>query len=90
MYLRHLIKHLRIYINHYSKCEFNQIKRYKSYNNMIFINRFIISFYIIIMNFIVALFIIIKDDLDCLFTIINKFFKKILLIFDKIIYSISE
>ena len=89
MYIRHLFKNLRIYIKHYLKCELNQIKRYKSYKNIIFINRFEISFHIIVINFIVILFIII-DDLNYLFTIINKFFKRVLFILEKIIYFVIE
>ena len=65
------------------------MKRYKFYNNIIFINKLIISFYIIIINFIVVLFII-KNDLDYLFIIINKFFKRVLFLFDKIIYFVNE
>ena len=84
IYMRHLSKHLRIYINYYSKCEFNQIKRYKSYKNMIFIDKSKILFHIIIMNFIIA-FPLIINDFDNLFTITNKFFKKVLLTFKKII-----
>ena len=87
--MRHLSKHLRIYINHYSKCELNQIKRYKPYESMIFINKSKISFHIIIMNFIIA-FSLIINDFDNLFTIINKFFKRVLLIFKKTIYIIAK
>ena len=41
------------------------------------------------MNLIVVLFII-KDDIDYLFTIINEFFKRVLFLFNKIIYFINE
>lgn len=87
--MKHLFKNLYIYIKHCSKCELNQIKRYKPYENMIFIDKFEISFHIIIMNFIVILFITI-DDLNCLFMIIDKFFKKVLLILEKIIYFVIK
>ena len=56
---------------------------------MLFINKVEILFHIIIMNFIVTLFLII-DDLNYLFIIINKFSKKILFIFEKVIYLIDE
>ena len=56
---------------------------------MLFINKFKILFYIVIMNFIIALFLII-DDLNYLFIIINKFLKRVLFIFEKVIYSINE
>ena len=87
--MRHLSKHLRIYINYYPKCELNQIKRYKFYNNIIFINKSEISFYIIIINFIIAL-LITKEDFDNLFIIIDKFSKRIFLIFGKVIYNVDK
>ena len=89
IYIRYLSKHFQAYINYYSKCEFNQIKRYKSYENMILINKSKISFHIIIMNFIIALSLI-TNDFDNLFIIINKFFKRVLLTFEKIIYIAAK
>ena len=89
IYMRHLLKHLRAYINYCSKCELNQIKRYKFYDNMIFINRSRILFYIIVMNFIMAL-LMIKKDFDNLFIMIDKFSKRILFIFEKIIYNVDK
>ena len=87
--MRHLSKHLRIYINYYSKCELNQIKRHKFYDNIIFINKSEISFYIIVINFIMTLFMI-KEGFNNLFIIINKFSKRILFIFERIIYNIDK
>ena len=87
--MRHLSKHLRAYINHCSKCEFNQIKRHKSYDNMIFIDRSKISFHIIVMNFIMT-FPMTKKGFNCLFTIIDKFSKRILLISERVIYNIDK
>ena len=89
IYMRHLSKHFQIYINHCSKCELNQIKRYKSYKNIILIDKSKIPFHIIIINFIIALSLI-TNDFDNLFMIINKFFKRILLTFEKIIYIAAE
>ena len=87
--MRHLSKHLRIYISYYSKCGFNQTKRYKSYDNIIFINKSEIPFHIIVMNFIITLFII-KEGFDNLFTIIDKFSKRILFIFERVIYNVDK
>ena len=89
IYMRHLSKHLRAYINHYPKCDLNQIKRYKSYESMILINKLRISFHIIIMNFIMA-FSITKKGFDYLFTIIDKFSKRILLISKRVIYNVDK
>ena len=70
IYIRHLSKHLRAYKNYCSKCELNQIKRYKSYENIILINRSRLSFHIIIMNFIIT-FSKIKKGFDNLFIMID-------------------
>ena len=56
---------------------------------MILINKFEISFYIIVINFIIILFVII-DDLNYLFIIINKFFKRILFMLKKIIHFVAK
>ena len=87
--MRHLSKHLRIYINYCSKCELNQIKRYKSYENIIFINKSEIPFHIIVMNFIITFFII-KNGIDNLLIMINKFSKRILLIFERVTYNVNK
>ena len=89
VYMRHLSKHLRAYINHYSKCELNQTKRDKFYDNIIFIDRSGIPFHIITMNFIMTLFIT-KEDFDSLFIMIDKFSKRIFLIFGKVIYNVDK
>ena len=89
VYMWHLSKHLWAYINYCLKCELNQIKRYKFYDNMIFIDRLKISFHIIIMNLIMTLFMR-KEGFDNLFTIIDKFLKRILLIFGRVIYNVDK
>ena len=48
-------KCFQIYIEHYSSCQLNQIKRYKLYKELQLIHSFSISFNIIVMNFVVAL-----------------------------------
>ena len=56
---------------------------------MIPIDKSEISFHIIVMNFIVTLFIT-KKGFDSLFTIIDKFSKRILFIFERVIYNVDE
>ena len=87
--MRYLLKYLRIYINYYSKCELNQIKRYKFYDNIIFIDKSGIPFHIIVINFIITLFMI-KEGFDNLFTIIDKFLKRILLILGRVTYNVNK
>ena len=90
LYLRHLTKHLRTYIDHCPECELNQTKRHKPYGSMVPIDRPAIPFHTIAMDFIVALPITTKDGLDCLLTITDKFSKRVLLVPGKTTYTASE
>ena len=87
--MRYLFKHFRFYIEYCLKCEFNQIKRHKFYKNIIFIDKSEISFYIITINFVIIFFVII-DKCDCFFIVIDKFSKRILIFFNKIIYNVVK
>ena len=89
IYLRHLFKHLRIYVEYYSKCELNQTRRHKSYDSIILIDRPDISFHIIAINFIVALSITAEES-NNLLIVINKFLKRVLLISKKIIFDATK
>ena len=83
VYIRHLTKHLRAYINHCSICAINQIKRHKSYGSLVSIDRPNVPFHIIAMDFVIAL----SGELDSLLIITDKFSKRILLISGKTIYN---
>ena len=89
IYIKRLSKNLRIYINHYPKCELNQIKRYKPYKSIIPINKPGIPFHIIIMDFVITLPVT-TDEYNCLFIVTNKFSKRVLIIPGRIIYNIIE
>ena len=78
LFILKLLKKLRVYIEHCSSCQINQIKRHAFYEKLMFIFIVSQSFHIIVMNFIVRLF----DKYDCLFIIIDKFFRRLLFIFD--------
>ena len=78
IYIYRLIKHLKIYIIYYSKCQLNQIKRYFDYEKFNLIINLTILFYIIIINFVIVLSF--NRDYNIFFTIIYKFIKRILLI----------
>ena len=79
VYLRHLPKHLRTYIEHCPECELNQTKRHKPYGSLIPIDIPGIPFHTIAMDFIVALPVT-TDNLDTLLTVTDKFSKRICLI----------
>ena len=85
IYIRHLTKRLRIYIEHCSKCQLHQIKRHFFYDNLQSIDTSMIFFHTLTINFILILFII--DDMNCAFTITCKCNKKQLIVFDKNIYD---
>ena len=89
MYLRHLSKHLRIYIEHCPKCELNQTRRHKSYGSIIPIDRSGISFHIIAMDFIVALPVTAEGS-DSLLIVTDKFSKRVLLIPGKTTFGAAE
>lgn len=93
-YIQDLIKLLRKYIQHCSKCLTCQIKRHKFYESLQFIDSSLVSFYIIIMNFVLTLSHtqienkITKSKLitssNTMFILIDKFFIRIFLIFDQL------
>ncbi len=89
VYMRHLSKHLRAYIEHCPECELNQTKRHKPYGSMVPIDRPGIPFHTIAMDFIVALPLTLAG-LDCLLTVTDKFSKRVLLIPGKSTYSAVE
>ena len=80
IYVRFMIKRLKIYIAHCSNCQINQIKRHFIYDELILIMSSTIFFHTIAMNFIVKLSF--SRDMNVLLIITCKFSKKILLIFD--------
>ena len=81
-YIRGLIRYLRNYFKHCSKCQIFQTKKYKFYDLFQSILTSSISFYIIIINFVLTLLLSAKDW-NYLMSIICKFIKRILLISDK-------
>lgn len=86
MYIQHLTKHFRVYINHCLICTINQTKRHKSYNLLVLINRLNVSFHTIIMNFVVVFL----ENLNSLLNITDKFLKRILFISNQPIYNVVK
>ena len=89
-YIRDLAKYLRDYLKHCSECQIYQIKRHLSYDSLQSILTSLISFHTIIMNFILALSSFIAANFNILLSIICKFIKRIILILDKITWSIAN
>ena len=88
IYVRFMIKRLKIYIIHCSKCQMNQTKRHSIYDELNSIVSSTISFYTIVMNFIITLSF--NRKFDVLLIIICKFSKKILLIVDHNTWNVVE
>ena len=89
IFIHHFARNLRSYIAHCSKCQLNQIKRHKSYKSLISVTTSAIPFHIIMMDFIIGFPLTVIGS-NCLFIIICKFFKRVLLIPDDEIWTISQ
>ena len=87
IYIRQLIKRLHNYIDHCSKCQLNQTKRHFFYEFLqsIFISS--IFFHIINIDFILTLSNTNSKKLNNAMIVTCKFTKKIMTLFDKIIWS---
>ena len=85
-YVFRLFKKFRFYFEHCSKCQLNQIKRHRFYEKLIFIFMSFKLFYTLIINFIMTLF----EKWNALFIVIDKYFRRVMLIYDKIIYEIFD
>ena len=79
IYMRHLQKRLRQYIEHCPICALNQTKRHKPYGSLLPIDRPGIPFHTIAMDFVIALPLT-SEGFDSLLTITDKFSKRILLL----------
>lgn len=89
LYVKHLNRRLKTYIDHCSKCNLNQTKRHRFYESLQLIISSLISHHIIIMNFIMMLFVT-ENDLNSLLMITCKFLKRILLFFEKMMNIVKN
>ena len=90
MYFKQFTKRLRNYIKHCSKCQLNQIKRHLLYESLQFIITSTISFHTLIIDFILKLSFMNSNDMNCIMTMTNKFTKKCMTLFDKIIHNAKD
>ena len=90
MYLKQLTKRLRNYIKYCSECQLNQIKRHSFYESLQLIITSIISFHTLAIDFILRLSSMNSDDMNCIMTMTDKFTKKCMTLFDKIIYNAKD
>ena len=79
IYMRHMAKSLRTYVEHCPECQLNQTKRHAPYGSMVPIDRPAIPFYTVAMDFIVALPVSV-EGYDSLLTMTCKFSKRVLLV----------
>ena len=86
VYMLRMSRKLHMYIKHCSSCQLNQTKRHRSYEKLKPLSTSDLSFHTLIMNFVVALF----DEYDALLTIICKFFRKLMLIVEKITHTATQ
>ena len=85
-YIRDLTASLKAYLKHCLNCQINQIQKYKSHEFFQSIQFSLFSFHIIVMNFILIFFQT-KKKLNCAMSVTCKFFKKIILISEKMIWK---
>ena len=88
VYVKHLVKRLRVYIKHCSQCQINQTKRHFFYDSLQSIDIFVVFFHIIAINFILTLSIM--NDINCAFIVTCKFNKKNLIVFNKFIWDVEN
>ena len=86
IYVSRLSRKIRQYIEHCFSCQLIQIKRHRLYDKLMSIISPPHSFHIIAMNFIVAL----SGEFDVFLTITCKFFRRVALISNKIIYNVNQ
>ena len=84
-YISRLFRKLKRYIKHCFNCQLNQIKRHRSYDELIFIKFSSYSFYIIVINLIFDL----SNNLNVILIVIDKFSRRIFTISDKFIYDVN-
>ena len=86
LYIFHLSRKLRQYINHCFNCQLNQIKRHRSYKELLSISIVSTFFHTIFMNFIMS----ISNDMNTFLIIICKFSKKIIIFSNKTVFSTTR
>ena len=85
-YVRGLIVSLKIYLKHCFDCQANQIQKHKLHEFFQSIQSPSAPFHIIVMNFILIFFPT-KKRLNCVMFVTCKFFKKIILISEKMTWK---
>ena len=88
-FIRDFFKQLREYLRHCSNCQIHQIKRHKSYDFLQSILSISIFFHIFIIDFILSFFKS-REKFDVVMSIICKFFKRIICILKKFIWTIIQ
>ena len=85
-YIRDLIRHLKNYLKHCSKCQINQIRRHKSYDNFQSILSSSTLFHIITIDFVLTISFS-HIELNNVMSITCKYSKRITIVLDKNIWS---
>ena len=85
-YVRDLIRHLKNYFKHCSKCQVNQIRRHKSYDSLQFILSSSTLFHTITIDFVLTISFS-HIELNNIMSITCKYSKRITIVFDKNIWS---
>ena len=89
-YIRDFIKYFRDFLKHCFKCQTYQTRRHLSYDFLQFIFIFSIFFHTITIDFILILSIFFDESWDCMMSVNCKYFKRIILIFEKITWFATQ
>ena len=87
-YIRDLIRYLCDYLRYCLKCQIYQIRRHKSYDSLQLISTSSMLFHIITIDFVLVLFIF--EDFNYLMSITCKHSKRVLLVSEKINYTVTQ
>ena len=86
LYISRLSRKLRRYIEHCFNCQLTQIKRHRFYDELMLVSSSPHFFHIIIMNFVINL----SKKLNAILNVTCKFFKRVIIITNKIIYNVNQ
>ena len=88
-YIKKLIKYLKNYIAHCSKCKVNRTRRHKFYESLQSILSSFISFHTFIIDFVLILSTS-HIDMNCVMSVIDKYSKRITILVDKDVWTTDD
>ena len=88
VYMSTMSRKLRMYLRHCFECQFNQIKRHNSYDELMLIFTSSLFFYTITMNFVLTLSL--KQSMNTLLNLTNKISRQLQIIDDRADWFVAQ